>query len=220
MNLQKFNPTWYVNRYPDVAKSKMSPREHYETFGKKEGRFPYPPTMLDYLAVIPVRLKNLAVRLISSFLIHALAILIPGRRVNAEWYLKSYPDVAASGIPPKKHYKYFGRAEGRKPGPPNSLDRLIARIKVIIPAIRYLAKNEGGYIAALNRLVKVYKCEGISSLKTFVIRTFNDQENSNNVSYASWITSNELAPIDFEAAAYFNHNAHLQLQPRMVRGSN
>lgn len=34
---------------------------------------------------------------------------------DAEWYLQAYPDVAAAGANPKKHYRTFGRAEGRMP---------------------------------------------------------------------------------------------------------
>jgi glycosyltransferase involved in cell wall biosynthesis len=32
---------------------------------------------------------------------------------NSDWYLKSYPDVAASGMPALLHYQKFGKAEGR-----------------------------------------------------------------------------------------------------------
>lgn len=36
---------------------------------------------------------------------------------NPTWYLKQYPDVAASAIPPLKHYIKFGEKEGRRPHP-------------------------------------------------------------------------------------------------------
>lgn len=32
-----------------------------------------------------------------------------------EWYLKEYPDIAASGMPPLLHYQNFGKKEGRLP---------------------------------------------------------------------------------------------------------
>jgi Rhamnan synthesis protein F/Tetratricopeptide repeat len=35
--------------------------------------------------------------------------------VDAEWYLKQYPDVARAGTDPLEHYINFGRREGRKP---------------------------------------------------------------------------------------------------------
>jgi len=36
-------------------------------------------------------------------------------RVDAAWYLVTYPDVAAAGMDPQEHYDCFGRAEGRLP---------------------------------------------------------------------------------------------------------
>lgn len=36
-------------------------------------------------------------------------------RVDAAWYLATYPDVAAAGLDPQEHYDRFGRAEGRLP---------------------------------------------------------------------------------------------------------
>ncbi|SPF81797.1 hypothetical protein [Pseudoprimorskyibacter insulae] len=37
-----FNATWYLNTYPDVSESGMSPREHYVRSGGFEGRNPGP----------------------------------------------------------------------------------------------------------------------------------------------------------------------------------
>src|SRR5664279_1670551 len=36
---------------------------------------------------------------------------------DADWYLSAYPDVAASGLDPIRHYLVAGAAEGRDPGP-------------------------------------------------------------------------------------------------------
>lgn len=36
---------------------------------------------------------------------------------DAEWYLRTYPDVALSGLSPAEHYRRFGRLLGRDPGP-------------------------------------------------------------------------------------------------------
>lgn len=35
----------------------------------------------------------------------------------AEWYRRTYPDVAESGLSPREHFLRFGLAEGRAPGP-------------------------------------------------------------------------------------------------------
>lgn len=37
------------------------------------------------------------------------------RILDDDWYLKSYPDVATSGMSPLTHYQNFGKAEGRLP---------------------------------------------------------------------------------------------------------
>lgn len=37
-----FDKNWYLKKYPDVARAKMNPAEHYLNFGWKEGRQPSP----------------------------------------------------------------------------------------------------------------------------------------------------------------------------------
>lgn len=123
------------------------------------------------------------------------------RRLNREWYLANNPDVAASGMSAEEHYKNFGKAEGRLPCPPNALDKFLARTRVLIPAIKYLAETEGGYGIALKRLLTVYKHDGYSGLKHFVIRTFRAHENRNSLSYSAWIKSSELDSTDVERAS-------------------
>lgn len=46
-----------------------------------------------------------------------------GGEVDREWYLQTYPDVAASGIDPTEHYLLYGKTEGRYP----SLKSMIAQ---------------------------------------------------------------------------------------------
>lgn len=41
--------------------------------------------------------------------------------VDAAWYLRTYPDVAAAGVDPQQHYQLHGRAEGRLPRPLRAL---------------------------------------------------------------------------------------------------
>jgi hypothetical protein len=45
------------------------------------------------------------------------AILRESGLFDAEWYLSTYPDVAAAGIEPLEHYLVHGASEGREPGP-------------------------------------------------------------------------------------------------------
>lgn len=46
-----------------------------------------------------------------------LEVLETAALFDAAWYLQTYPDIAASNIPPKEHYLRAGALEGRNPGP-------------------------------------------------------------------------------------------------------
>ncbi|WP_218354453.1 glycosyltransferase [Alteromonas lipotrueiana] len=39
--MNQFDEVWYLERYPDVRESSISPYQHYIKFGKKEGRLPF-----------------------------------------------------------------------------------------------------------------------------------------------------------------------------------
>jgi hypothetical protein len=58
---------------------------------------------------------------------------------DARWYLRQYPDVAASGIDPFLHYLLHGASEGRDPNPLFDTDW-------------YLAQNPDVCAAAINPL--------------------------------------------------------------------
>jgi len=45
---------------------------------------------------------------------------------DAAWYLRTYPDVAASGLPPARHYLEVGAVIGRDPGPGFGSDAYLA----------------------------------------------------------------------------------------------
>ncbi|MDF3013437.1 MAG: gt2E, partial [Cellvibrio sp.] len=200
MRERKIDSKWYLNKYPDVKKSNISAEHHYEKFGKKEGRFPYPPTASDYLSVAPIRSINFIKRIFKTTQAGISRLFRITSRIDEQWYLENNPDVAASGISAREHYKYFGKMEGRRPCPPTAFDKLNARIRVLIPVIKFLAKIEGGYSIAFKRLMATYKSEGYLGLKQFVVRTFRTFETNNSVSYAAWIDLNELNSSDFEKA--------------------
>lgn len=63
---------------------------------------------------------------------------------DSDWYLATYPDVAASGIDPVRHYLRHGTKEGRDPGP-----RFSTR--------RYLEKNPDVVRAGMNPLLHYLK---------------------------------------------------------------
>jgi hypothetical protein len=40
---------------------------------------------------------------------------MPVERFDPDWYLRTYPDIAATGQDPIEHYLMYGRSEGRSP---------------------------------------------------------------------------------------------------------
>jgi glycosyltransferase involved in cell wall biosynthesis len=107
-----FDPVWYVQQYPDVAESGMTPYDHYLKFGKDEGRYP----VFDndwYLAQYPdVVASGMTAR--EHYDRHG---KIEGYFpcFDAVWYLKTYQDVAAAGWDARTHYILRGKPEGRYP---------------------------------------------------------------------------------------------------------
>jgi len=90
--VDKVNYDWdfYLQQNPDVAASGVDPRDHYFQFGRHEGRIAVVPTLG---ADASDDADNLS--------------------YDWDFYLQQYPDVAAAGIDPRKHYIQFGRDEGR-----------------------------------------------------------------------------------------------------------
>jgi GT2 family glycosyltransferase len=107
-----FDPIWYLQEYPDVAKAGMSPYYHYANYGMNEGRCP----AFDadwYLSEYPdVAASG------SNPRDHYDKFGRAQRRhpwFGAKWYLKENPDVASSGMDAYSHYIQIGRKEGRQP---------------------------------------------------------------------------------------------------------
>lgn len=193
MKQKKLDTSWYVSRYPDVQKSGMRPEEHYERHGKKEGRFPYPPSLLDYIAVAPRRLVTGLKILLKKIYFN---VVLNSLRLDEEWYLKNNPDVVASGIPAREHYIHCGRAEGRAPCPPNVLDKLIARLKLVIKVLRILALQHGGYVSAIRIMMSQLNTNGLVGLKHFVLKTYQQYEKSQKgLGYEQWLAVNDRVDI-------------------------
>jgi glycosyltransferase involved in cell wall biosynthesis len=113
-----FDPSWYLQRYPDVARGRLSPALHYVRTGRGEGRLPGP--LFDtafYLAHSP----DVAEAGIDAFEHYLQCGSSEGRKPNAwfdpGWYRRRYPDVAASGEEPLTHYARIGWRESRDPSP-------------------------------------------------------------------------------------------------------
>jgi hypothetical protein len=52
---------------------------------------------------------------------------------DADWYLTTYPDVAAAGLDPIDHYLNHGASEGRNPGPGFERSGISARTITFAP---------------------------------------------------------------------------------------
>lgn len=178
----------------------MSAEQHYAQHGCAEGRFACPPTAADYCVVYPRRLRYFMRRAARSLVQFLAACLSPGWRLNAEWYLQNNPDVAQSGISAREHYKHFGRAEGRLPAPPTIIDRVIARARIVLQVVKLSAQQQGGYWQALLQFYRIYRQQGYTELKNFVVRQFQLHEHRNSISYSQWISANELGAEDMAEA--------------------
>lgn len=117
----------YLLMYQDVAASGMDPREHYDQYGKKEGRDNgmHPGRDLffaeGYLQMYPDVAAS-GMDPWQHYVLHGKGEgrdngLHPEKEVFfAEGYLQMYPDVAASGMDPWQHYVMHGIEEGRSNG--------------------------------------------------------------------------------------------------------
>ena len=94
-----FSTAHYLSRYPDVRDAGVNPLIHYVFHGKAEGRAPLPGSQGQSPAG--------AARAI-------IAAAIEGE-FDADYYLKTYADVKATGVPPLEHYIETGWREGRNP---------------------------------------------------------------------------------------------------------
>jgi hypothetical protein len=92
----------------------------------------------------PGPVRRIAMRLVPPLArAWQVRVLRDSGMVDADWYLASYPDVAAAGADAAKHYLRWGAAEGRDPGPRFSTAhylRLYPDVKAsgLNPLIHYL----------------------------------------------------------------------------------
>lgn len=189
---KKLDENWYLQRYPDVHKSGMSAKEHWLKFGRAEGRYPCKPTLLDY----SFRFLTFSILCIWNVISGAVTKLRLywqlWFRLRSDWYLEKYPDVAAHGMSAKHHFRYFGFFEGRLPCPPSILDKLLARLRVSIKAIKYLRRRHDNYGDVLKILFNQYSTFGASGLKTYLIRCSDAYDRGNSIDYQEWIKLSEL----------------------------
>lgn len=93
-NLLAVDQAWYLSRYKDVAENGIGAEEHYQIYGKQEGRFPNT----------------------------AAAEILTCDGFDRAWYGRFYSDIIAVGTDPTEHYLTSGKESGRFPNP-ESLQR-------------------------------------------------------------------------------------------------
>lgn len=100
----RFDGNWYLQRHPDVMAAGANPLVHYLESGIHEGRERRPLILTENGEQDLELLRDFKIVAKSSFF-------------DSQWYLQTYPDVAAAGEDPIVHYLRYGAAEGRNPGP-------------------------------------------------------------------------------------------------------
>jgi GT2 family glycosyltransferase/ubiquinone/menaquinone biosynthesis C-methylase UbiE/glycosyltransferase involved in cell wall biosynthesis len=157
-----FDEKWYLDEYPDIAKSGVDPLDHFVESGIAEGR--NPNAFFDvswYLS------KNSDVRtsgldpLEHYWGYGAKEGRNPSTRFSSEKYLILNPDIKESGINPLEHYLLHGKAEGRlihsSIGIESSADFELYRNKII----EFLKPYQNFY-------------ESIQSSKTYLIKALSE----------------------------------------------
>ena len=160
----KFDAKWYLRRYPDVAKSGLAPWQHYEDFGRAEGRQAGPMSVFGKIRIRAARGRH-AVRQVVRNVGGVRAAIkkffeIVQREATKDvefdqaYYLKMYPDVLASGMDPKEHYLAFGRGEGRLPSvafvPSSKGARRYREVLETVLVVSHEASLTGAPVLSLN----------------------------------------------------------------------
>lgn len=168
-----FDPAWYVERYPEVAEGGWDPVRHYLRYGVSEGRQPGP-----HFDGLWYAMRNTDVAKAGmNPLVHYLRFGIGEGRwtrvvdptvghtqrddlaesveevaasslFDAEWYMRTYRDVATSGLEPPVHYVRLGALRGYNPGPGFDANRYLndnpdVRLAGVNPLLHYLASGAG-----------------------------------------------------------------------------
>ncbi|MGA4552309.1 hypothetical protein [Methylorubrum aminovorans] len=120
-----FDPAYYRERNPGVARSGLDPFLHYAWFGARRDRNPSGDFDTSFYRRQSGRTRLDPVRHYQQ--IGAAQGLDPSPGFSTSLYLARYPDVVAAGINPLLHFRTDGRREGREASPsPIEPDRLRA----------------------------------------------------------------------------------------------
>jgi glycosyltransferase involved in cell wall biosynthesis/SAM-dependent methyltransferase len=157
-----FDPTWYLEQYPDVARGRLDPLWHFASRGSAQGRDPNP--MFDtrwYKSTYP-DVVEIGVDPLVHFVDHGAAEgRDPSPRFDTRFYLRSNPDVRTAGLNPLGHYLAAGQAEGRRCVPVTRIGGRRQINAVIVsgepgtPGHEYRVARLAGALSALGHVASV-----------------------------------------------------------------
>lgn len=112
-----FDAEWYLNRYPDVAASGLSPLVHYLLVGAHSDRDPHP--LFDaawYRRAYPSRPRSKPA-LIDYLEADTHSVRQPNPLFDRRWYIDTYKGETPPGVDALTHYVTVGAARGFHPHP-------------------------------------------------------------------------------------------------------
>ena len=122
-----FEEHYYLEQSPSLKNTAISPLEHYQTIGWREGRNPHPLFDTTWYLKNNPEVAALGCEPLEHYCRDGWRKgLSPSPFFDSKWYLRAYQDVAESGIEPLNHYLRYGiREEGRLP---RSIDKELAEL--------------------------------------------------------------------------------------------
>lgn len=147
-----FDPQFYLQSQPDVARSGLNPLLHYITHGDKEGRDPCAYFHAGwYRAQYQVPAGEIALRHFLERRFTGQVAPVP--LFDPVFYLEMNPDVAQAGADPFEHFLAFGLAELRDPSAGFDMRFYVNRYGNVLggmnPLLHYLANQAGGMYAPM-----------------------------------------------------------------------
>jgi len=110
-----FDTEYYINKYPDVLKSGLSPIEHFEKVGGPALYNPHPGFNSKEYKSLYLSEKDITTIPLIHFCTKGWKLgYNPNSKFNTSAYLKLNPDVKNANINPFVHYIVYGHNEGRK----------------------------------------------------------------------------------------------------------
>ena len=111
-----FDEHYYLAQSPSLKTAAISPLEHYQTTGWRDGRNPHPLFDTAWYLKNNADVAALGCEPLEHYRSDGWRKgLSPGPLFDSKWYLKAYQDVAESGVEPLGHYLRYGIREGRFP---------------------------------------------------------------------------------------------------------